>query len=108
MANTINFDGTAIDISTIDSDWNWYDTLTAFATSKPGISVESIDFKAGATDDECIIRNGSATGPVIFHKQAANKYQEGKHDFNGKSIKPVLVVSEGVYSADSRIIIILG
>lgn len=108
MANTINLSGNVIEISSIDSDWYWYDTLVAFATSKVGIPIHSIQFVPGATDDRCVIKNGSATAAVFFDRTAENVYDNDQYRYDGEELKPFLDVSAGVYSADAKVIIILG
>jgi len=107
MANTINLSGNVIEISNIDSDWNWYDTLVAYATSKVGIPIHSIQFLPGATNDRCVLKNGSITKAAFFDKIAEDVYDNTQFRFDGEEFKPVLDVSVGVYSANAKIIIIL-
>jgi len=107
MANTIVITGNVIDLVNIDSDWNWYDTLTAFASDKGGIPIHSIQFKPAATGDHCVIKNGSNTAAVIFDKEAANQYDDKVVYFHGEELKPFLDVGDGTYNAGARIIITL-
>ena len=108
MANTIVLTDSVISISDIDSDWNWYDTLAAFATSKVGVKIQSIHFKPGATDDECIISNETIDGAPIFNAKCADVYDDKTRYYDGKELKPVLDFSDGSYSAGSSVQIILG
>lgn len=107
MANTIVFTENVIDLIDIDTDWNWYDTLPAFATSKVGISIHSIQFKPAATGDHCVIKNGSATAAVIFDKEAENQYDDKVVYFHGEELKPFLDVGDGTYNAAARVIILI-
>ena len=107
MANTIVLTGNVIDLINIDSDWNWYDTLTAFVADKVGIPIHSIQFKPVAANDRCVIKNGSGSAAVIFDKEAVNQYDDKVVYFHGEELKPFLDVGDGVYSAGARVIIIL-
>lgn len=107
MANTIKLTENAIHLIAIDADWNWYDTLTAFATDKPAIPIHSIQFKPAATGDHCVIKNGSGTAAVIFDKEAADKYDDKVVYFHGEKLKPFLDVGDGSYNAAARVIITL-
>lgn len=107
MANTIVSDGHVIDLVAIDTDWNWYDTLTAYGTSKVGVPIQSIQFIPAATDDKCVIKNGSATGPVIFDATGATAYDGKIVYYHGEELKPFLDVGDGSYNAGARVIITL-
>ena len=106
-ANTITYTDSVIVIEDIDSDWNWYDTITYLATSKAGIAIQSIQFNPGAADDLCIIKNKTDTGSEIFDVICADVYDQRCKYFNGEILKPVLDFSDGVYTAGSKVIIIL-
>jgi len=107
MANTITLSGNVIEISTIDTDWNWYDTLVAYATSQVGVPLHSVQFLPGAANDRCVLKNGSVTAAAFFDKIAEDVYDNTQFKFDGEEFKPVLDVSAGVYSADAKLIIIL-
>lgn len=107
MANTIIVSGNVIEITDIDSDWSWYDTLVAYATSKTGIPIHSIQFKPIATGDRCVIKNGSAAAASVFDKAAATAYDDKELYFHGEEIKPFLDVGDGSYSAGAKVIITL-
>ena len=100
-------DGKVIHLIAIDSDWNWYDTLTAYATSKVGVGIHSIQFKPATTGDRCVIKNGGATGPVIFDKVGADQYDDKEVYYHGEELKPFLDVGDGSYNASARVVIIL-
>jgi len=108
MANTIKFTDTVITLTSIDSDWNWYDTITAYASSKVGVPIQSIQFRPGATDDVCIIYNETIGEARLIDVKAADEYDDKVRYFHGVILKPVLDYSAGKYSANSSIIITLG
>lgn len=107
MANSITFTENVIELTDIDSDWNWYDTLSAFVTSKVGIPIHSIQFKPKATGDHCVIKNGSGTAATLFDKEAADQYDDKVVYFHGEELKPFLDVGDGSYNAAAKVIITL-
>ena len=106
MANDITYDGQVIELKSIDSDWNWYDNLTAFATSKVGVPIHSIQFAPATAGDHCVIKNTSGTGPTIFDKEATDKYDDKVVYFHGEELKPFLDVGDGSYNAAAKVIIV--
>lgn len=107
MANTIILSENIIEISNIDTDWYWYQTLVGFAINKPAINIHSIQFIPGATNDRCVLKNGSSTSAIFFDRNAANVYDDEPIYYNGEEFKPFLDLSAGVYSANAKLIIIL-
>jgi len=109
MANTIILNDNIIELKAIDTDWFWYDTLTAFAISKQGVPIHSIHFKPGATGDRCVIRQKGETDayPRIFDAACADAYDEKVVYYHGEELKPVLDVSVGSFNAGARLFIIL-
>jgi len=105
--STIVFTNNIIDLISIDADWNWHDTLTAFAADEVAIPIHSIQFKPAAVGDHCVIKNGSGTAAVIFDKEAENQYDDKVVYFHGEELKPFLDVGDGSYNAAARVIIIL-
>ena len=63
--STIVFTEKVIDLVAINADWNWYDTLPAYATSLAGVPIHSIQFHPSTKDDHCVIKQGGATGAEI-------------------------------------------
>lgn len=107
MANTIVSDGDVIELTGIDSDWSWFDTLTAYAISKVGVPIQSIQFVPGAAADQCVIKNLDASGPTIFDKTCADANDDKEMLYDGEVLKPFLDVSEGTFNAAAKVIIIL-
>ena len=105
-ANTITHSGNVIEITNIDSDWTWTDTLTALTD---GIWVKSIQFNPGATDDVLVIKEGSDTGPKILYFKCVDTYDQRCKYFNHRNnvlLKPVFDYSDSTISAGASIIII--
>lgn len=110
MSNTINPAAGAdidkfVELTSIDSDWAWTDT---FPGAHNGIAVDWIAFSVGptATVDQCVIKEGSDTGPKIFPSQPVDAASPAViMHYHGKSIKPVLDVGDCTLSAGHSLII---
>lgn len=102
MANTFVRSKFCLNITDIDSDWLWSDTWPGHDR---GVPVQSIHFVATAAADKCIIRDGSITGPVVFHRIATAVGDQVPSYYGGNLIQLALDFSEGIYTADSVIII---
>jgi hypothetical protein len=96
-----------ISIASLDQDWDY---ATDFADYTKGIRVHSIEFvPSDWTTDICQIKDGGATGPVVFNSASANRYHI-KY-FHGAWLKPYYDISDTnkcVASANAKIIIHLG
>lgn len=102
-ANTVTISGNVITISTIDSDWSWSDDYPSSAT----LPIGGIIFVPGATDDVCVIKEGSAAGAELFEVRSADVYDQKGFSYGGAKLRPVLDVSAGTYSAGSKVVIII-
>ena len=89
-----------LNISDIDSDWLWSDS---FDSIYPDVRIISIQFNPGATDDHCVIKEGSAAGHPIFDVTCENEYDQRIEYKKKKALRPVLDFSAGTYSAGSTI-----
>lgn len=97
--NTIRKSAGVIELTSVDSNWSYTETY---------VKIHSIMFIPAAADDRCIIRDGSATGPVFFDSnKAIDEYDPKRIAYDGKKFKPYLVVSDGQYGSAARVIIIL-
>ena len=94
-ANTVTSNGQIVEISSIDSDW---DSQTAY-------DVISITFIPGAISDECIIKNGSATGATLFHAVSGDGEPRVQYYF-GETIVPFMDFSDGTFSSGAKVIIL--
>lgn len=106
VATTFNSGRTAITIASLDQDWNY---STDFADYTRGIRVESIQFVPSDEADICQLKDGSATGPVIFHNASLCNF-ETKY-YGGAKLKPYYDISDTnvcTASASAKIIIMLG
>lgn len=77
MANTVTKSGSVINIL-FDGATAW-DSTTLYAS---GLVVESIEFKPTAINDVMAVREGSASGPFLFHEKAASAYDNKIKYFN--------------------------
>jgi hypothetical protein len=107
VTRTFNTGNTVITLGSLDADYNY---STDFAAFSKGIRVHSIQFVP--TDkklDVCQLKDGSATGPVIFHNASLCNF-ETKY-YGGARLKPYYDISDTnkcTASANAKIIIILG
>jgi hypothetical protein len=97
--NTVRQSGGVIELTAIDTTWYYTDSY---------VKIHSIMFIPAAVDDRCIIRDGSATGPVFFDSNASiDAYDPKRVQYDGNKFKPYLVVGDGQYGSAARVIIIL-
>jgi hypothetical protein len=103
MANTIAGDAQVVNLSALDSDW------LSSSQFKGTPKVKYIIFLAAASDERCIIRKNSTTGPIIFDSgKAATAYTAFRVDIN-EYWDLALVFADGTYAnAASMIIIAVG
>lgn len=109
-ANTVNVKGNIIEISNIDSDWIWStDFTTAINPDYAyGVRTIAIIFIPGATDDKLSIKWASATGPELFPStKCMDEYDPKQINYAGERMKLFLDYSDGMFSAGSKVIIIL-
>jgi hypothetical protein len=107
VATITNAGKTMISIASLDQDWNY---STDFPDHANGIRVVSMQYiPSDWTTDVCQIKDGGATGPVIFNAASQNRY-EIKY-FHGAWVKPYYDISDTnkcVASANAKILIHLG
>lgn len=100
LATTVVQSAGVIELTSIDADWSYTTT---------GVKVHSIIFIPAALDDRCLIRDGSATGPVFFDSnKSIDAYDAKRIAYDGREFKPFLKYADGQYGASARVIIILG
>lgn len=105
MANTIKYKGFTVEISSIDSDWTWTDTLTDAAFTN-GVPINFIQFNPGAADDKCTIYEDNITdGPVSFYAKCDGDDDMKRAYYHGTRMKPILDYSAGTFSTGSTVII---
>jgi len=101
MSVTVNTSGLFTQITPDgSSDWD-STTVPAFAN---GMRVKSILFYPSAANDVICIKEGSATGPVIFKA----KDVEGRGlliDFQGNLISPYLDQSECTFDTAANVVV---
>ena len=106
VKRTLNAGNTIITLSSLDGDYYY---TTDFPDHSNGIRVLSIQFVPTDVADICELKDGGATGPVIFNAASPNKY--ATKYFNGAWLKPYYDISDTnvtAASVPSKIIIHLG
>lgn len=102
MANTFVFNGQVLDVIAIDTDWTWSDHWT-----KNPPKVRKITFTPAAAGDQCVIKIGSAAGPVVFDSGVAQAgFVPVSQDFGGEPLELFLDVSDGTFNASARLVIV--
>ena len=108
MANTIVLSGGVISLTAIDTDWLF--SATIGLTGR--INVHSIELIPAATNDRCVIFDGSAAGATLFDmiciKLTENYGPYIKYFPPSPGLKPFLAVASGSYNAGAKVIITLG
>ena len=114
-ANTTTMKNTTLNITlTADVDWEW-DSATEIASvpqfnelSKLGcLFIESMEFEPNAAGDKISVREGSLTGPVIFHASAEDTYAQKIHYFNGAKVDGLYIDKDDVTSDSDAAMLIL-
>lgn len=106
MANTTTVSGNVVEITGLDADWIATTDLSTRTEHGP-VKVTSIQFSPSATGDILIVRDGSITGPVMFHvKCTADTDQRVKY-FHAFDCNPAIDISECTFgtAADARVIL---
>ena len=109
MANTVKRDQHELELSEIDSDWDFSDTYTDKVWQR-GINVHSIRFNPVATDDKCVIFSSSAvtsSAAAIFYATGADVYDDRVQYYYGKKMKLFLDYSAGSYSSANTSVTIM-
>ena len=104
MANTVNYKGFTVEISSIDSDWSWREIMSDSRYAN-GVPINFIQFNAGAANDVCSIKEESESGPEIAYFKAFVNAEPRRAYYFGTFLKPFLDFSAGTYSAGSTVII---
>ncbi len=103
MANTIKYKGFTIEISDIDSDWTWTETVP---DALNGIPINFIQYNPIADGDKCAIYEESiADGPRCFYVKNDGDDDQKRAPYYGTRMKPILDFSAGTYTAGSTVII---
>ena len=102
MANTIKYERWSIEITDIDSDWTWTDTLPNY---RNGIRVDSIQFTPIQTNDRCVFLDGidEANSPPCFDVICADEWDQKIRYYNGRPLHLFLDFSLGLYTAGTAI-----
>jgi len=111
MAVATKYYGTTFEVASLDSNWN-FPSETHICSAK-GVRIHSIWFRPTGKNDVCIIRDGSATGPIMFEARAitASGFDNDlKHYYYGAIKQPYIQQSDLVLtaSASARVIFDLG
>ena len=101
-ANTIVIEGKIYKITIVDADWSWETTLPA-----AGVRLHSIQYTPAATDEICVIEEGSDAGPHLFYVKCADVYDQRIKYFGDGLYRPYFDYSDSTGSAGGIITIIL-
>lgn len=71
-------------------------------------AVYCITYEPGAANDVLIVRDGSATGPIVFKVSASDTDDQKVLYLMGAKIQPVITVSQCTLSAGTTIVLVLG
>ena len=108
MANVFTWGagGKILTISTINADWNWYDSFPDDRVD--GIKTFSIRFNPGAASDRCVINDGGIDGAALFDSGvAAGTGDVAIQYYPIDKLKPVIDVSDGTYNAGATLTIMI-
>lgn len=109
MAVATKYYGTTFEVASLDTDWTMADE-TGMVSAK-GVRINSIWFVPSGADDIMIIRDGSATGPIMFRCHVASiTTVDAKHHYNGAIKKPYIQQSDLTLaaSANARVLFDVG
>ena len=95
MANTINTSNPVVNITVVDEDWT--------GEQRP---LQSIQFNPAASGDVLVVKDGDASGPVIFKTTADGASDEVIKYFHGVSFKPFIDFSACTVSSSLFVIVI--
>jgi len=92
------YSGSAVNVSGLAADWVF---------PRVGNYFDSLQFNPGAISDRLIVRDGSATGDIIFDSKASLDGTPMARAFGGQFFKPYIKLSECVLSAGYLVIFII-
>lgn len=106
LAITATRNGNVVELTTIDADWNWFDT---FPDNRNGIEVQTILFRPSGTNDVLVIEEATPDGPTIMYVRCNDTYDQRVLYLNGSKVRPLLDYSDCTIStpADASLHIIL-
>lgn len=97
MANTVTVFSQGYEVSAIDSDW----------APEGFLSIHSIQFVPGATNDIMVIKDQSDAGATFFYAKSTDGDSRIKYFPDSTRIKPVLDYSACTLTAGAKVIVIL-
>ncbi len=108
MANTYaRKDLYSLHITAMDSDFDWKTegNVASDGAIRESPPVNSICFVPGQANDKLIVRDGSITGPIIFHALCLNTDEKVQY-YYGSRKRLVIDESECVFGGGTHYIII--
>jgi hypothetical protein len=96
MANTTTITGNFIAVTGLDADWDGMAECTGllYDQNLGAMKVASIRFDPSAIADIMVIKEGSATGPVIFQKQVASLSDNTPFYYAGRRMRPFIDIGD--------------
>jgi len=95
MANTVTTEGHFIEVSAMDSDYDFGEFSR----------ISSIQFNPGAAGDTLVVKNGSATGPKMFYAVCTGTDDQRIIYYFGTRCRPYIDYSECTLSVGHSVII---
>lgn len=109
MPNTTKIQGSIIEITGLDEDWDWAEECTDLkdAIIRGGLKISSIRFDPSAKDDVMVIKEYDGSGAVLFYKKTASVYDNTPFYYNGKPVRPFIDIGDCTLNAaaDARVVI---
>ena len=90
----------SLEVNSIAADWEW---PTSGNADDPNPRLESITFVPGANDDLLIVRDGSLTGPIIFHALCLDKNEKVQY-YHGNGKSPYIESGECTRNAGHKVL----
>lgn len=108
MAHTVTTDGTVCHILIDHNDSSDIAFSSMFtATERELLGIKSVQFNPGAADEILVLKNGSASAPIMFKVKGASVYDQRKTDYYNAKVRPYLDFSACSFSTDLAEIIII-
>ena len=90
----------SVEVNSIAADWEW---PTSGNPDDINPQLESITFVPGANNDKLIVRDGSLTGPIIFHALCLDKNEKVQY-YHGNRKSPYIESSECTLNAGHKVV----
>ena len=90
----------SVEVNSIAADWDW---PTSGNPNDPNPELVSITFVPGANDDQLVVRDGSLTGPIIFHALCLNTDEKVQYYYGGRKT-PYIEMDDCTLNAGHKVL----